>query len=82
MKKILLSLLLLIFSCDGRVNNETLTSFTPTLILPPSKTAPPPITVLPSQTSIATSVWIPQGPNEIVVPILLYHHITESAIHS
>ena len=46
---------------------------TQTATLPPSETPPPTDTLAPSLTT--EPQWIVQGPGEIVVPILLYHHI-------
>ena len=44
---------------------------TPTL--PPTATIPPTLTFTPTLTPAAQ--WVFQGPGEVVVPILLYHHI-------
>lgn len=83
MKKILLFLLFLITACDGGVaSNETVTASTPTSQVIPSATLQPTIFVSPVQTNTSTPLWIFQGPNEVVVPILLYHHIADSVTHS
>lgn len=42
----------------------------------PSETAPPTFTFTPTITPVPE--WILQGPNEVNVPILLYHHIGDS----
>jgi peptidoglycan/xylan/chitin deacetylase (PgdA/CDA1 family) len=39
----------------------------------PSATPPPSLTFTPTYTQVPK--WVFQGPNEVVVPILLYHHI-------
>ena len=44
---------------------------TPTF--PPTETLPPTLTLTPTTT--AEPQWVLQGPNQVIVPILLYHHI-------
>ncbi|MBL8091834.1 MAG: polysaccharide deacetylase family protein [Anaerolineales bacterium] len=83
MKKLLLTFIFLISACDGGVTNkEAITSTPPSVSFTPVETQKNSTPVLPTQTLISNPIWIPQGPNEIVVPILLYHHITESSTHS
>jgi peptidoglycan/xylan/chitin deacetylase (PgdA/CDA1 family) len=55
-------------------------------VLPPAETATvastPTITPTLTQTSIPTPTWVVQGPDKVLVPILLYHHIGVSPIGS
>lgn len=83
MKKILLFLLFLISACDGGFNsNEIVTASASISQAPPSATLQPPTFISPTQTIISTPVWSLQGPNNVIVPILLYHHIAQSETHS
>jgi peptidoglycan/xylan/chitin deacetylase (PgdA/CDA1 family) len=46
---------------------------THTATLPPTETAPPTLTFTPTLT--LEPAWVVQGPNQVIIPILLYHHI-------
>lgn len=90
MKKIILLILgmsILLSGCNAELfptSTATPTStFTP---LPPTQTATvtPTFTITPTFTAspVPTATWIHQGPDSLIVPIILYHWIAVSPINS
>ena len=80
---------LLLSGCSGMVfASPTLTATMTALPSTPTETstaAPsstPTIVTPPTPSSTATPTWVAQGPNQVKVPILLYHHIAVSPIGS
>jgi peptidoglycan/xylan/chitin deacetylase (PgdA/CDA1 family) len=82
-------LAILLTGCGGMAFPSPTLTATVTA-LPPIPTETPTVTTTPTQTIIitpspsptATPTWVAQGPNQVKVPILLYHHISVSPIGS
>lgn len=88
MKKIFcltLGMICLLTACTGTSVTETPSVPTKTH-LPPTVTATVAPTLTATQTlppsPVPTATWIQQGPGDVTVPILLYHHIDISPINS
>ncbi len=90
MKKItglLMGASILLSGCGtGLFTGSTSTPTTTSTPLPPTETATvtPTFTVLPTFTAspIPTATWVHQGPDSVIVPIILYHWIAVSPINS
>ncbi len=70
------------FSSPAFTATITAIPSTPTASSTPTSSATPTITTTPSPSPTATPTWVAQGPNQVKVPILLYHHIAVSPISS
>jgi peptidoglycan/xylan/chitin deacetylase (PgdA/CDA1 family) len=86
---LILGIALLTTSCSGTVATEAPSTHTATPLPPPLTVTPQPtptatetIRPSPSPTSIPTEAWVIQGPGDVTIPILLYHHIDTSPINS
>ena len=85
---ILLTLVVSVFltACGGTVDAAPQPTDTVTPLPPPTETASPTatmtVTPTPTITPTPTATRVHQGPDAIVVPILLYHRIAESPINS
>ena len=92
MKKIfilIIGLSILLSGCGTGFLAESTSTSTPTTTstpLPPTETATvtPTITITPTFTAspIPTATWVHQGPETVLVPIILYHRIDTSPINS
>src|SRR5687767_10745167 len=89
MKKIILVVgaSLLLAGCAGSpFATATPTSTLTHTALPPTETATatPTFTITPTFTPspLPTATWVAQGPDHVIVPILLYHRIAVSPINS
>jgi len=83
---LMLGMILILTACGG---GKPVTLIQPVItetLLPPSVTAPATQTFTPAPTdtptAIPTPTWVAQGPGDITVPILLYHHIDTSPTDS
>ncbi len=92
MKKLLiltLGVVLVLTSCNETVATEAPPAQTKTHLPPPPTVTPQPTptateTLLPSPspTVVPTEAWVVQGPGDVTIPILLYHHIDTSPINN
>jgi peptidoglycan/xylan/chitin deacetylase (PgdA/CDA1 family) len=81
----ILFLILLLTGCAAAPAEPTATQTVPPTPLPTqteTATATPTITPTPTQTLTPTPTWVPQGPDKVTVPILLYHHVAVSPVNS
>lgn len=60
------------------IHHPTLSTVVPSPTLTPTETFTP--SPSPTLTPTSTETWIMQGPGDVTVPILLYHHIADSTI--
>jgi len=88
MKKIFLGIAgicILLFACNGISTLKPTPTLTATLPAPTETVTPLPTLAAPATftaSPIPTPTWIHQGPNQVTVPILLYHWIDISSSNS
>src|SRR5690349_2092629 len=88
MKKInmFVGVLLLLSACTGTVTTPKLNPTSTSIPFPAIKYSTATETLAPMPTSTLTPIpsptWVAQGPGNVTIPILLYHHIGISPVNS